>query len=313
MDQLKIDLYGNARSVPENFDRLNPSLKGSILPGQMIVLGDPDATECSLREEQLMAVAERVNREVVQLSEDEAQSLVENYDFFEFAAWTGSAGIGAGSVVIGRQLKAIETSLKNLEALYQSTYVKKGGLTSDAFFKQRQAIFREMDFSLGKVARKGLTLDNSPKIKNALGLSSKSIVHHWNKAGVGNIPGYSTHIDRVAAAAKWTKAGGLLALGLDASVSAASIHKACTLESDGSCKKTAYAEVGRFAGGAIGGAAGAGAAPLACVAIGLGTGGPLGVACLVVLGGAGSAATGYGVSNLFARVGEIVYEVFDGE
>ncbi|MEQ5837670.1 hypothetical protein [Marinobacter sp. NFXS9] len=190
LDELKHELYGSNSAVPNRFNELNPNLKGVVLPGQMIVLGDPNGSECTLEEAQLMDVADQVNREVDELSEEEAGVLVEHYDLLKFMASSGSAGLGAGSFVIKQQINAIETSLRELETLHQQTYSRFGNLNQASFFEERRAIFKKLDFNLGHFARKGMSIDPDSNLKRALGLSSKSIVHHWKQAGVGDIPGY---------------------------------------------------------------------------------------------------------------------------
>ena len=40
-------LYGDASAKPNSFDWLNPDLGVQVLPGEMIVLGDPEGTECT--------------------------------------------------------------------------------------------------------------------------------------------------------------------------------------------------------------------------------------------------------------------------
>ena len=44
-----------------------------------------------------------------------------------------------------------------------------------------------LDFTLGKVAKRGMSLDDSAKLKRALGLPSKSIVQEWKTSGVGGV------------------------------------------------------------------------------------------------------------------------------
>lgn len=308
VDELKLELHGDSSAAPARFEQLNPNLKSSVLPGQMIVLGDADGAECTVEEAQLMDVADQVNRDVDQLSEDEAEFLVEHYDLLKFLTSTSSAGLGAGSLVIGQQIKAIQGSLKDLEQLHQTTYAKYGNLNQDEFYRQRKAIFKKLDFSLGSIAKTGMSLDENMKLKRSLGLSSKSIVHHWDKAGVGDIPGYSTHYDKVASAAKWARAGGILGITLDGSVSALAINEACTAGSDEECTRVKFAEVGRFSGSVGGGAAGALAGTTLCVAVGLGTGGVGGVACMILAGGAGSVAVGSTASSLTERFGDVLYE-----
>lgn len=47
------------------------------------------------------------------------------------------------------------------------------------------------------------------KLKTALGISTKSLVHHWNKAGApSQILGYATHVEATSRAAKYMYAGG---------------------------------------------------------------------------------------------------------
>lgn len=308
VDELKLELYGDSSAAPARFEQLNPNLKSAVLPGQMIVLGDVDGAECTVEEAQLMDVADQVNREVDQLSEEEAEFLVEHYDLLNFMASSGAAGVGAGALVIKQQFTAIETSLRELEALHQRTYKQYGNLNQTSFFNERRAIFKKLDFNLGHAARKGMSLDADTKLKNALGLSSKSIVHNWKQAGAGDIPGYSTHYSKLASASKWISAGGILGIGLDGTVSVLAINEACTVGSDKECKRTTFAQAGRLTGSTVGGAGGAAAGTALCVAVGLGSGGAGGIACMLILGGTGSVAGGAAGGSFIQSFGEIIYE-----
>jgi hypothetical protein len=52
-------------------------------------------------------------------------------------------------------------------------------------------------------------MGDPPKLKTILGIFSRSMVHHWDKAGApGQIPGYATHVDATSRAAKYMQAGG---------------------------------------------------------------------------------------------------------
>jgi len=45
-------------------------------------------------------------------------------------------------------------------------------------------------------------MDEYSKLKTALGISSRSLVHHWDKAGApGQIPGYANHVNATSRAA----------------------------------------------------------------------------------------------------------------
>lgn len=69
--ELLVFLYGDASAKLIHFDRLNPGLGENVLPGEMIVLGDPKVTECTQEEVDLMEVAAQVNAEVRSLEQDE--------------------------------------------------------------------------------------------------------------------------------------------------------------------------------------------------------------------------------------------------
>ncbi len=304
---LLASLYGDASAKPDSFDRLNPGLGDSVLPGEMIVLGDPEATECSVEEADLMAVAEQVNVQVRSLDQDEALFLIKNYDLLEVITSTSSAGLGAGAVMVSKQLDHIKTTLMEVERLHQDSYRKHGHLNHQDFFEKRRALFKKLDFSLGSLARRGMSLDDDAKLKRALGLSSKSTVQHWKKAGVGGIPGYATHYDRLATGSKYARRVGYLGIALDSSMSALKIHEACTAGSDKECQIVSYHEGGRLAGSVAGGVIGAGASA-ACVAFAVTSAGIGGVSCAVILGGLGAAYLGHQGGVRGEQGGEILRE-----
>ena len=56
-------------------------------------------------------------------------------------------------------------------------------------------------------------MDDHSKLKTALGISSRSLVHHWDKAGApGQIPGYATHVSATSRAAQYMKSNAPQAL-----------------------------------------------------------------------------------------------------
>lgn len=284
-------LYGDASAKPDHFDRLNPGLGGQLMPGEMIVLGDPEGMECTQKEVELMEVAAQMNAQVRSLEQDEAQFLAKYYDLLEAITSTGSAGLGAGAVMVSKQISSIESTLKNIERLHQETYRRHGHLNHPEFFEKRRALFKKLDFALGSVARKGMSLDDDKNLKRALGLSSKSIVHNWKTAGVGGIPGYATHYERVARGAKYVRNVGYLGVTLDVSMSAMKIHEACTAGDERACQAVSYQEGGKLLGSMGGGAIGAGAS-YGCLAFGVTSAGIGGVACAVIVGGIGAAFGG---------------------
>lgn len=306
-------LYGDASAKPNSFDRLNPGLGSQVLPGEMIVLGDPEGMECTSKELDLMDVAAQANAKVRSLEQDEAQFIVNHYDLLEAVTSTGSAGLGAGAVMVSKQIDSIKTTLKDVERLHQESYRKHGHLNHPEFFEKRRALFKKLDFALGSLARRGMSLDDDAKLKRALGLSSKSVVHNWKTAGVGDIPGYATNYDRLAWGAKYAKGVGYLSVGLDIAASGMKIHAVCTSGRATECKRVKYIEGGRLSGAAVGGGAGAFAGPFLCGVIGLGSGGIGGVACGIIMAGAGGFAGGAIGGSSGEGIGEVIYEVTNDE
>ncbi|MEQ8185117.1 type VI secretion system PAAR protein [Marinobacter salarius] len=306
-------LYGDASAKPDSFERLNPGLGGQVLPGEMIVLGDPEGMECTREEADLMEVAAQVNAQVRSLDQGEAQFIVKYYDLLEAITSTGSAGLGAGAVMVGKQIDSIKATLMEVERLHQESYRKHGHLNHPDFFEKRRALFKKLDFSLGSLARKGMSLDDDARLKRALGLSSKSIVHNWKAAGVGEIPGYATNYERLASGARYAKSIGYLSVGLDVTASGMKIHAACTKGRASECRRVKYTEGGRLSGAAVGGGAGAFFGPFACGVIGVGTGGIGGVACGIIMAGVGGFAGGEVGGNTGEGIGEVIYEVTNDE
>ncbi|WP_040886757.1 type VI secretion system PAAR protein [Marinobacter santoriniensis] len=305
--------YGDASAKPGNFDRLNPGLGDQVMPGEMVVLGDPEGRECTRKEADLMEVAARVNAKVQAMDQEEAQFIVKYYDLLEAITSTSSAGMGAGSVVIGKQIESIKTILKEVERLHQESYRSYGHLNHPDFFERRSALFKKLDFALGTIARKGMSLDDDAKLKRALGLSSKSIVHNWKAAGIGAIPGYSTHYDKLASGARYAKGFGYLSIGLDVAASGVKIRAACMSGRNSECRRVKFTEGGRLSGAAVGGSVGAFAGPFLCGVIGIGSGGLGGIACGIIMAGVGGTAGGSVGGDTGEDVGEVIFEVTNDE
>ncbi len=310
--ELVAQLYGDIGAKPTHFDRLNLGLGSHILPGEMIVLGDPEGLSCTRQESDLMQVAEQVNSQVRALDEGEAQFITKHYDLLNMMTSNIQAGLGVGAVMIEKQISGIESTLRNIEQLHQDSYRTYGHLNDTEFFNKRQALLKQLDFGLGSVAREGMSLNDNPKLKRALGVSTKSLVHNWKQAGVGELPGYASQYGKLASATKYAKAGGHLAIGLDVSISGVKIKEACTSGNSQSCEVVAYKETGRILGSAGGGMAGGYAAGGLCLLLGITTG-PGGLACAIVAVGAGSSAGGYSGGKLGEWSTNKIREVISGE
>ena len=155
------------------------------------------------------------------------------------------------------------------------------------------------------------------KLKTAPGISSRSLMHHWDKAGLpGLIPGYSTHVNAISRAAKYMGTGGYTDIGIGGVSSLLAIQEVCVGDSGNACEKIKFTEGGKFALSTLGGYGGGELAYLAsgpvCLAIGFttGIGGVICVAGVVGTGAwVGTTAGGEGGEFL----GEKLYEVKRGD
>jgi len=300
-------LYGDASAKPDNFERLNPGLGSRVLPGEMIVIADPDSFECTAKENDLMEVAAQVNQEVRKLSEQEAQFIVDHYDLLEMMTSNAATGLGVGATMIGQQIRSINATLKELEVLHQDTFRTHGTLSHPEFFERRQRLFTKLDFALGKVARKGMSLDDNAKLKWALGLSSKSIVHEWKASGIGGIPGYGTHYSRAAIMGRVVQGTGSGLIVLEAGLGVLNVTRACMYGLEEECETAVIEEPSKFGGTLMGANIGSklgGACLLLGVTTGIG-----GIACSVIATGAGSLIGGYLGGKGGAIIGTKVREV----
>lgn len=154
---------------------------------------------------------------------------------------------------------------------------------------------------------------NQFKLKAALGISTRSLMHHWDKAGAsGQIPGYSAHVEAVSRATKYMKAGGYLAIGIGGVSSVLAIQQVCSGDSDAACEKIKFTEAGKFVGatfvGAFIGSAAGSASSSICLGIGVATGGLGGVVCAAAIVGA-SAWVGTTVGGKGGEyIGEKIHE-----
>ncbi|WP_339419369.1 PAAR domain-containing protein [Pseudomonas sp. RL_105y_Pfl1_103] len=304
---------GHDPAVMSKYRSLNPG-KGEVKAGSMIVLGDPNNTSCTYQEAQLMRAAQQVDASLETLTPDEADFLYRHGA--EIAGFIGhtSTWLGVSALVMEKHLGNLRDTLQAIERLHQESYRQHGHLKSPQFFAERQRLLTQLDAHLLNSTRlRGQTkLGDHPKLKTALGISSRSLVHHWDKAGgPGQIPGYSAHVEAVSRATKYMKAGGYIGIGLGGVSSVLAIQQVCNLDSGAACEKVKFTEVGKFIGATGGGVAGgliAGSASGSiCVALAVSTG-IGGVVCVAALVGAGAwAGTTYG--GMGGEIGgEILYE-----
>ncbi|WPP01411.1 hypothetical protein SFA35_08645 [Pseudomonas sp. HR96] len=282
---------------------------GEIKAGEIFILTDENNFNCQFETTNLTRAASKVRSAQHNIAQEDAEFQVDHHsaiqDFLSYA----STGVGIGESMIAYHLKAIEGLLKEIDALHVRTYVMHGNLRNPAFFAERKVLFDKLDASLSKLVRKGIGFPDHPDLKKALGISSRSLVHHWKYAGApGPIPGYTAHFDGVSRAAKYLKAGGYIGIGLGAGAAYMNVREVCQAGETQECKKIRVSEAGGFSG-ALGGAMAGGyfaarVAP-ACVVLGF----PVAIAaCGIALVGAGSLIGGVGGGAGGEFIADFIYE-----
>ena len=316
-EQVLARLFADAphKHLVNRIKALNPTFAKGFKAGEMFVLGNLiNPAACSREEADLMAAAAEVRAALESLSESEANFMADHQAEIALMVGGASGSLGLGTDVLGNGLKQIENTLRDIEYLHQREFAAHGHLRSQQFFTSRQQLYRQLDNQLkATFLGKQLGLGNYPTLRQDLGISTRSLVHHWNKGGApGQIPGYATHMNEIAKAAKYLKNGTYIGIALGGTASVLKVQEVCQAGETQACQKIRFTETGSFVGGLGGGSAGMGigiaAAPYVCGAIGLASGGLGGIVCgLVVVGGA-STVGGAGGGWAGELVGHKVYE-----
>ncbi|MNQ51909.1 hypothetical protein D3C85_659100 [compost metagenome] len=300
-------------AVMRKFRALNPE-RGDIKAGSLIVLSDPNNTSCTYQEAQLMQAAQQVKSALDPLTPDEADFMYRHAA--EIASFTGqtSTWLGVSAVVMEKHLTRLRDTLQAMERLHQDSYRQHGHLKSPQFFAERQRLLAQLDAHLLNSTRlRGqTTLGDHPKLKTALGISSRSLVHHWDKAGApGQIPGYATHVETTSRAAKYMSTGGYIGIGIGGVSSLLAIQEVCVGDSGAACEKVRFTEGGKFAGstvgGIIGGEIGKYTSGPVCLALGFSTG-VGGVICVATVIGVGAWVGTTRGAQRGEVIGETLYE-----
>ena len=240
-----------------------------------------------------MQAAQQVKLALDPLTPEEAEFM--HRHAAEIASFSGqsSTWLGVSAVVMEKHLARLRDTLQAMERLHQDSYRQHGHLKSPQFFAERQRLLAQLDAHLLNSTRlRGqTTLGDHPKLKTALGISSRSLVHHWNKAGApGQIPGYATHVETTSRAAKYMSTGGYIGIGIGGVSSLLAIQEVCVGDSGTACEKVRFTEGGKFIGstglGYLGGELAHVASPTICAALGVTTaiGGVVCVAAVVGIG-----------------------------
>lgn len=313
--QVLVQLGGESRYLTARLHRLNPTFAQGFKAGELFVIGDPNiGTACTREEAQLMAAAAQVREALAPLNEEEANFMVRYQGEIAGLRSGASQSMGVGKDMLGQGLHQVKGSLQALEQLHQRTFSTYGHLNSPEFFASRQQLYRQLDSQLkGAFLNKQLNLGSYDTLRRDLGISTKSLVHHWSRAGApGEIPGYATHLEQVSKTAKYLKYGGYVGIALGGGASVLKVQEVCRAGETEECKRVRFTEPGSFSGGLSGGLAGAylGGRAAAAVCGYAGVAGGVGIAvCGVVLVGGGSLAGAGGVGSMGEWFGDYLYGV----
>jgi len=312
--QVLAQLGGETRYLSARLHRLNPTFAQGFKAGELFVIGDPNnGTACTREEADLMAAAARVREVLAPLTEEEANFMVRYQG--EIAGLLGGASesMGVGQAMLTQGLHQVKGTLHAIEQLHQHSFITHGHLKSPEFFAARQQLLRQLETQLkSSFLNKPLNLGSYDVLRRDLGISTKSLVHHWSRAGApGQIPGYATHLDQVAKTAQYLKYGGYVGVALGGGASLLKVQEVCRAGETEECKKIRFTEAGSFTGGLGGGTFGAGlggyAAYLTCGIVTAATGGLGGAICGIVLVGGGSLVGGVGGGKGGELMGEKLY------
>lgn len=314
-EQLEASLFTlRDPAVMGKFKLLNPNLR-DVKAGSMIVLSDPNNFQCTREEALLMDVAAKTNQVLETLSPEEADFMVQHRDAIQTFLAYGSGAIGIGASIFKNNLDNVSKTLREMESLHQRSFLRDGHLSSPTFLAERQKLLAQLDSHMTSLTRKGIGFPDHPNLNRALFLSPPSLVHRWTEAGgVGQMPGYATHLEGVARASKYIKYGGWVGTAVGGGASAMKVQDVCMAGNTEACERVKFTEAGSFAGGIAGGAV-IGAALTAktvggiCLAVGVTTAGIGTLVCGVVVVTAGSLVGGAVGNRLGESFGGIVYEM----
>lgn len=314
--QVLLQLAEHDATLPiSRLQRLNPTFEQGFKAGEIFVIGDPDNGDACTREEgQLMAAAQHARRALAVLDFAEADFMMEHQAEIAGLLSNASQSMGVGKDMLEQGLKQVGRTLTRIEQLHQREFMRHGHLNSPGFFAERRQLLQQLDGQL-KVAflNKQLDLGNYERLKKSLNISTKSLVHHWSKAGgPGQIPGYATHLNKVARLSKFLEYGGYAAIGLGGTSSYLKVQEVCRAGETEDCKKVRLTETGGFATGTAGAMASTLGANLVsgtiCAAVTMGSAGLAAPVCGIVLVGASGLAGGVLGGKLGESVGEFIYE-----
>ncbi|AUG07600.1 hypothetical protein [Pseudomonas sp. S09G 359] len=290
-----------SKSAAEKFDMLNNHIRNVVvLPGQLVIIGDPTTAMCTPEENRLKQAAWSIRHSV--MAEGGADVALQNYDLLQKLLGYASLGVGTAGDAWNRHLADIVKTLEEIQALHKQSLHRGGGAARDEFLSRRRILFSRLEAQMRGFARYGTGLGNDGSIKKMLGISTKSYLQS------GEISRYAERIARITRTAKVLKAGTPLGIALSTASTALEIKEACSTGREELCTKTKYVEVRKLTMSVGAGALGGYAASSLCIAVLMPTTGPGSLACFLIGGAAGGVAGGT-LGNLGGElVGEKLYE-----
>ncbi|HCL5071498.1 TPA: hypothetical protein N2F43_000721 [Salmonella enterica] len=303
--------------VRELYRLLNPERNKK--PGSILIVADPEQQNLQ-KIQTLQKARDKIDNALAPLSTPEAKLLYENRQAVNiFSSQIYSDALGTSGDILGYIKDAgggyyeeINKTLDDIQELYKKTYSSNAGrISGEEFFGQRDRLFKKLDDILNKFSKEQLNLEQYEDIKQALGLSTKSIMHKWDQAGVSDIEGYASYIEKSAKLIKIMKTTGYAGVGLDFASYTTSVYDACAKGRESECRKAAITEYSKFGGkqtaSLAGGAAGGIMGRAACMwVLGLVTseGGGIGAGLCLVTGIGSSIAGGKFMESIGENLGE---------
>lgn len=279
-------LYGSAKSTVFNFqhrsmfDQHNKHLNDVVRAGEIVIVVQ-HAPKTLAEKDRLLLLktqAEKASTALKDVDVQEAQTLFNHFDVFDFNAsqvsQTSSAAFGAASTVIGTRIEQLTKTLKRINDHYvQHMTASQGSMKNLGadFYVGRMKLFQELDNSLEKFTIKTVKIPVYDKLKNTLGLSTKSALHNWREvSSKGMIPALGDRIEHLSTYVKGAKNLGYVGLAIDSTIGAKNTYQACTVGSDEQCAVTGAKEVGTVLGSWFGGSVSTVLGANAAVAVGSG-------------------------------------------
>ncbi|EKT4560259.1 PAAR domain-containing protein [Pseudomonas putida] len=293
-------------------ERLNPTYQRGFKAGEIFVIGDGlQRPVCTREELTAMSAAKQAREALASLTPEEAEFMMRHQAEIAGLLSDVSLAMGVSEAMVGKSLDELSDILRKIEDLHKDQFIKHGHLRHPEFFAERQKLFTQLSKNLNAtVLNKRLNLGNYESLRRDLGISSKSLVHHWSKAGgPTHIPGYATHLDKLTKMTKYLKTGGRIGITIGGIGSAIKVSEVCKEGNSRACEKVKVTETSNFSGGLAGGwAAGKVSARVSakvCWRFGPGT-----VACGIVITGTGTLAGSVGGMKYGEKLGELVFEIF---